>query len=550
MSRYAHRLAVSLLFGGSFAAAGAIGACGSSGTTPEPGSGDASVRDSSTEGGAASDATFAADAGPTADASAADGSGGDAGDGAAGEAGLPGEPGAIHGFKLQCAQIPDAGADAADTEQCASPFRFETGGLDYADAVAGFAAKKLEDIVIKVCDIKDSSSDQCPLDADGGPIDQATRNAAIVEMVQAFKNATDPTNPAYVAGYSPRIYLWERIWMWNHGALTTGDSDFATDMSGVITALVDQNLDSIVRGVGNIENQLPDTESTLDEAEKVATLINQGTGNWLTRHTLLFPGSGDGAWFDSIDRQPSSAAFFANMAGQVNGFAFIFKNMPVSKNCTGANDGGEDNPLCAKGYVGGGDDIWKKYSQDFVECLTKEQQLTTPKYHGNFDCTTDEGKKAYLLTSSSQGGLGLADLQTFLASDCGLHPSLANVLFWGDSGDAFAEMSASNVRVLHQILVDDAWPAAAGAACADAGFELPASARANQFSHRSVVPQAPLDKDTITHILVVDDAGLAKNPAPATPASGAYTSPLDVWQQWNLWTSPTPPTCAAGSPCY
>lgn len=450
----------------------------------------------------------------------------------------------IDGVKIECTM--NAAGD------CVMPLTYETHGLSYAQAVAQMAKAGVTHIVVKVCDLtSNSNNNQCPSSATFGRND---RNAVIVDLLTAFANATDATTSSYIPGFTPHVYLWERWWLWN-GSFGTRADDFGDDISSVVSAAYASQLTHVIDGVGVIETQLESSSDVLSQALMVAARINSDTtalvpGGWLTTHGLSFPGGANGTWFDAIDTQPTSGTFFASMSEQASHFTFVYKNFPLEENCTGAEN---DNTLCATGIVGT-QVTAPGYSHDFVDCLSKSKVLSKASGDlGSFDCTTDSGKKAYMLTPNALGGLGLGALTSFIANDCGAHPDLTNVMFWGDSGDAFSEMSAGNVRVLHEIMVDDPWSVAPGGACGAGGFSVPQAMKVNKLSHFAFLPPTPdaTATDPLKYILTVDGHDAVPNDAAASPADdSSYTTPMTVWQEWGSWPSRTPTACSATTPCY
>jgi hypothetical protein len=110
-------------------------------------------------------------------------------------------------------------------------------------------------------------------------------------------------------------------------------------------------------------------------------------------------------------------------------------------------------------------------------------------------------------------------------------------------------MSAGNVRVLHEVLVDDPW--IGGSVCPSAGYVVPQAMKANQLSHLAIMPSLPAGKDLLTHIFTAAGTTLMANAGATTPAtSSAYTTPLTVFQEWNDWSSPTAASCGATQGCY
>ena len=445
----------------------------------------------------------------------------------------------LHGFKIQCNRDPNSPKLGDDV--CLMPFSYQTNSLTYAQAVAQLAANHVDHVLIKICEL----NNQCKPTA---TFTEADRNAEVVRLLTAFNDAANPKSPNHIPGYSPHIFLWERQWMLK----SDGDIQFADEISGVVLAAAAAKVDGLIDGVGVIEDQLPDTEQVLDKAKTIADRINVDTqslnpNGWLTTHTFLFPGGGNGTWFDSIDRQPSSATFFDEMQKKAARFSFIYKNFPLQKNCTGSTT---DNPLCSKGVV---EASVTGYSHDFVDCLENSKKLSkSDGYLGDFDCSTDAGKKSYMLSSNAIGGLGLGDLRSFLTKDCGAHPKMTIVVFWGDNNDAFSQMTAANVRVLHQILVDDRWTVAAGKGCGARAYTLPSSATANQLSHLGIMPIDLLKPtDSLTRVLAVDGNSLVPNTNMAVPAKmTSYTNAMTAYQEWNIWPAPTPATCGTATPCY
>ena len=249
------------------------------------------------------------------------------------------------------------------------------------------------------------------------------------EEILGLLKAMASVNRSLDKGERPmRAWVWQERWFANDKD-PDGDSrahnhrvyeDYVTDMSNLINRAHAEGASSPFEGIGVIENNLPSSNKVRDYALRVARDINRRTSGWLKTHTLLFPGAGMGSWFKGIGGS-EGMRFLKRMKTEVKYFSFIYKFMK-------SQDGGVCKRL-ERFYYGGATD-WQKrlgHTED------------------------SDSQRTYI-----EDTLGFGDLSALIekARLQGLR-SVANVVFWGDSGDGLLEMNGKNVSLMHNLLVDE-----------------------------------------------------------------------------------------------
>lgn len=277
----------------------------------------------------------------------------------------------------------------------ATSVRFETRGLSYAQGAANLHSNGIHTVVLKVGELKIFPS--------GTTI--AQRDAEVIALLQALK------------GHHPtvRVYLWTRRWMQRSGSYQSGAEEVASEFSSLINQAKAAGVDDILEGVCPIETNLETSYQTLERALFTVQRINTYTGGWLTNKTFFMPGAGMGAYFVGIHN--AYPGFFHQMSSGVKHFAFIFKFYKS-----------QDVDVCSLGAL---NDAW---IANF----------------GNGSTTNVDQRVAWL---RSTDGMGVADLETFINANRAAYPRLANVIYWGDSGDGMDVMTRQSIQACHRLLV-------------------------------------------------------------------------------------------------
>lgn len=326
--------------------------------------------------------------------------------------------------------------------------------LTYIEAAAGLASNGINTVVLKF----ETENDLPP------GVTTAQRNAELIAMMQALKSV----NPNF------RVYLWERRWLQQSGSSNGGGTKFINGMSSIINQARTAGVDDVLKGICLIENNLENSTQVLQHALGIAQGINTNTDNWLTNKSFFMPGAAMGAYFVGIDK--AEPDFFSQMSQQVRYFAFIFKFFKS-----------QPTGVCSLGAL----------NSDWV---------------ANLSSGTPASQVAWL-----RSVMGLSDLENYINANRPAYPNLANVIYWGDSGDGMIVMTKTNMQAVHMLLVEDnGWTGSFFDMAYCAG-----SATGNDLTKYA------LTVDPVTH-------AIAKNTANNDKGT---MSVWEEWQRWN-WISP------------
>ncbi len=326
--------------------------------------------------------------------------------------------------------------------------------LTYAQAAAGLVSNGINTVVLKY-----ETQDDLPSGVNSGQ-----RDAELISMITALKAA----NPNF------RVYLWERRWLQQGGSSNGGGMKFINGMSSIINQIRTAGVDDVLKGICVIENNLENTTDVLAHAVGIVQGINANTDNWLTNKSFFMPGAGMGAYFVGIDK--ANPDFFNEMAQQVGYFAFtfkFFKSQPAN--------------VCSLGAL-------------------------NSAWDANLGSGTPDSQIAWL-----RSVMGVADLENYINANRAAYPNLANVIYWGDSGDGLIVMSQTNSQAVHKLLVEDnGWTGTF--------FDMAYCALSATGNDRT---KYVLTVDPVTHAIAKNVANNDKNTMPV----------WNEWQRWN-WISP------------
>jgi hypothetical protein len=325
--------------------------------------------------------------------------------------------------------------------------------LTYAQAAAGLVSNGINTVVLKY-----ETQDDLP-----SGVNSAQRDAELISMITALKFA----NPNF------RVYLWERRWLQQGGSSNGGGMKFISGMSSIINQIRAAGVDDVLKGIGVIENNLENTTDVLQHALGIIQGINTNTDYWMTNKSFFMPGAGMGAYFVGIDK--ADPDFFSQMSQQVGYFAFtfkFFKSQPAS--------------VCSLGAL-------------------------NPAWDANLGSGTPDSQVAWL-----RSVMGVADLENYINANRAAYPNLANVIYWGDSGDGLIVMSQTNIQAVHKLLVEEnGWTGSF--------FDMAYCALSATGNDRT---KYALTVDPVTHTVAKNVANNDKNTMPM----------WDEWQRWN-WIS-------------
>lgn len=308
-------------------------------------------------------------------------------------------------------------------------FPLETGGLgSFQRILAKLAAKGIQDIYLKVADVTlfycDCPGDICDYRNPDKAAIVAKRNASLIGFLTEVYNSAWPFN----------VYLYKRQWLqnlsdrkpWPRAMVEDHAPEFVSEMAEIITTARatlgtdGRPVDAVIQGVLPLETQANDNYQTLYAAKYLIEQINIATGNWLKSKTFMMPGAGNGFYFVGIDNNPLSAAFFDAIKRMVDRFAFVVKVMSVT-----------DPNVCSLANIDFS--AWtdgNKHLADYERFAAKTMGLES--LHRYLRVPDASGKDRY-----------------------SRYPKLANVLFWGDSGDGLSVIQNFHERAeaLRRLLV-------------------------------------------------------------------------------------------------
>jgi len=361
-------------------------------------------------------------------------------------------------------------------QDMASSFRFETSGLTYADAIAELCENGIGAVVLKQAEpnimrwTDPDTGETGPCNGRDDAWCKQRINGEIAQMIAAVDGDTSCAD-------KPLVYVWQRQWFIADGKVEA----FAADMSDLIHLLRDRNLAGRLAGIASIESHLDGSCQTKNTALAVARAINQRTGGWLHSRSLFFPGAGMGGYFKNIHADYgclSGLDFLDQMEEEVGTFSFIYKEMAFP-------------------YQGCADGEWK----DKV---------------GAHSTLTAEERRAWL----EDGCLGVGDLYQLLDAGAAEHPTVANLTFWGDSGDGIHLIPTATLEALHAMFVTgrpDSWR--------HHFFDLP-------YVDAGLCPDT---NDCAKSILTVSGGRAEPNRSPSK-----VPTPMTVFDDWAGWTGDDP----------
>lgn len=196
-----------------------------------------------------------------------------------------------------------------------------------------------------------------------------------------------------------KVYLWIRLW------LTNNDAKDAVDNFAPV--LDDDDLRSLIDGVSFTESQLRSMNRVKSMTISIAKRFNERYDDWLKNRDLLMPGRGNGIDFTGVNIKDT---FHRDILEEVNNFAFIVKGMkPKSQH-------GGDNPKYDK---------WKTHFAENNAAVNSRINWLNEGFQLN-ELVKYQNETPYRKAS--------------------------HIVYWGDSGDAFAQSSPKGTKAIHKIL--------------------------------------------------------------------------------------------------
>lgn len=367
---------------------------------------------------------------------------------------IPQPPNLIEGVKFKPLDDEFSNSSSIQMDTGAVDGSNPTNLLTYTQAAAGLYNNGINTVVLKY-----EAENDLPSGVTG-----TQRDNQIIAMIQALKSM----NPNF------RVYLWQRRWLQQGGSDDGGKTKFINGLSGIINQARAANVDDVLNGVSLIENNLENSTEVLTDALGIVEGINAGTGNWLTNKSFFMPGAGMGAYFVGIDT--ANANFFSQMSQQVRYFAFVFKFFQS-----------QPTGVCSLGSL-------------------------NAAWNANLNSGTPDSQVAWL-----RSVMGLSDLENYIKANQATYPNLANVIYWGDSGDGLIVMTQTNIQAVHKLLVEDnGWTGSF--------FDMAYCAVSATGNDRT---KYVLTVDPITHAVARNVANNDKNT-------------MTVWDEWQRWNWITP----------
>lgn len=231
-------------------------------------------------------------------------------------------------------------------------------------------------------------------------IDENGNGSGADEMENYHSDIKIMTNELEARGI--KVLLFARMWLSNR----TNDDVFAlfdTYLSTLSEA--DRNK---VDGIALTEIHLDKMSTLKTRAKWIPPKFENAYPDWLKQRMFLIPGLDNGFRFTDVNQQDS---FHQDMSTLVGEFAFVVKSMKLKDK----------------------DDKDKLYS-DFAK-------------HVEWNGRDVSEREAYMNEE-----MGLAELVEYQETASAQYPKMANIVYWGDSGDAMTNVNPKAAQALHNVL--------------------------------------------------------------------------------------------------
>ena len=228
-------------------------------------------------------------------------------------------------------------------------------------------------------------------------------NGPADEMAQYYEELKKATNKLENRGI--KVYLFARIW------LTTKDNDFVFDRFNTYLSTLNESERNKIDGIGLTEVHLSSIGQLKTRARWIPTKFENVYPGWLKERAFIMPGLELGFRFNGINADDD---FHADMNEVVGEFAFSVKAMKLKQS--------EDT-----------DNIYASFP-NHLEWAGKSIE-EREEYVGEY--------------------LGINELISYQDNAATEYPHLANIVFWGDSGDALTNLHPKGSQAIHNVLTQN-----------------------------------------------------------------------------------------------
>ena len=223
-----------------------------------------------------------------------------------------------------------------------------------------------------------------------------------------FSPVQSPSNDPSIAAY--QIYG-------TASAIDTKKAEFIDDMSAFVNAAIARGLDKWIVGIRLGEHNNPYMDQILPILLDLAKGINTATNGWLNKKVFMSNGGGWGAQYLNLQSYlsaytPTPTPFFSKMSNYTRYFAFCYKWM-----------------------------VGHNYLKGIGDYMAASANPNTPTVLYNKNSASD-------WVSFLGSNLGFNNLTTLIKENVGAYPSMAHVIFVGDSSDSVYQMVNNNTMAL------------------------------------------------------------------------------------------------------
>ncbi|KGK00098.1 BACON domain-containing protein [Thalassotalea sp. ND16A] len=202
-----------------------------------------------------------------------------------------------------------------------------------------------------------------------------------------------------------KVLLFARVWLSNK------TDDYVFSLLDSYLSTLDVTERNRIGGIALTEIHLSNIADLKTRAQGIPAKFATAYPNWLKQRMFLLPGLGNGFHFSGIKE---SDTFHSEMNELVGEFAFVVKTMKLKAS--------QDTT-----------DIYKNFSKNISQ-----------------DSRTIEQREKFM-----RNDMAIDDLVAYQASAIDTFPNMANIVHWGDSGDAMTNLHPKAVQALHNILTEN-----------------------------------------------------------------------------------------------
>lgn len=238
------------------------------------------------------------------------------------------------------------------------------------------------------------------IDKESRYIDENGNGSSADEMANYHSEIKAMTNK--LEGKGIKVLLFARMWLTNR----TNDEVF--ELFDTYLSTLNERERNRIDGIALTEIHLDDIKTVKTRAKWIAPKFENVYPGWLKQRMFLMPGLDNGFRFTGINQDDS---FHQDMSELVGEFAFVVKSMKLKTN--------DDK-----------DNIYPDFAR-YVEWNGKDVA----------------DRETYM-----KENMGIAELVEYQENANASYPEMANIVYWGDSGDAMTNVNPKAAQALHNVL--------------------------------------------------------------------------------------------------